>query len=233
VLSGVPVILRTAASICAAATIVPSAAAEPFVDIYVGPGQMRDTTVTAEHTTFDFRFFAPEPTTQTSARAADFDTAISYGIRAGWWLQRSPRIGIAFDFAQWEADAESLEAGINMLSASLLYRWNGTEGAEKRFAPYVGFGLTIFDTNFNADFRPAIAQSIKVASQDPGYSAQAGISWRVQRTVTLLLEYRLVRSSGTVEARSQSETIRLYAPTDTLRARIDARQLLAGVSFRF
>jgi len=233
VFPGVSLILRIAAAILAAAVFDSSAGAEPFIDFYLGPGRMPDTTVTAEHQGFDLGFFVPEPTTQTATREVSFDSSISYGLRFGWWFRRNPRLGFAGDFAHWDADAANLEVGINTLAASLLYRWRGNEDSEQRFVPYIGFGLAVFDADISADFRPAIAQRISVSSQDLGYSAQVGISWRLQRAISLLLEYRLTRASGAVEARSQSESIRLYAPTDKLQATIAARQLLAGISFRF
>ena len=82
---------------------------------------------------------------------ASFEMPPYWGIRATWWLEDMPEIGIALDYSHGKAVAEKSVAtandfttleftdGINLATINALYRWRMDNG----FTPYVGAGAGI------------------------------------------------------------------------------------------
>ena len=207
-----------------------SAAAEGFVDVYLGAGQPRNTVTTAKRVQTVSLLVPPIVTTE--ARRADFDTSVAFGVRVGQWRMRRPRLGWAFDLSRWYARSRELDASILAPSASVMSRWNIEDAP--RLTPYVGVGASLFYTDLTADFRPAMPETLKLESEDLGYNIQAGLSWRLRSGFTILVEYRLARASEPIDARHASHTIDFFPEvTNSVQTRLEVRQLLAGLSFRF
>lgn len=75
-----------------------------------------------------------------------FEMPPYYGVRATWWLESKPEIGLAIDFSHSKVYASPLPAGlnileftdgINILTANALYRYQ----TGSRFTPYGGLGI--------------------------------------------------------------------------------------------
>ena len=80
--------------------------------------------------------------------ADNFEMPPYYGVRATWWLESMPEVGLAVDFTHAKASADPVPRGltvleftdgVNFLTANLLYRYQ----TESRFTPYVGAGVGI------------------------------------------------------------------------------------------
>ncbi|MDD9910449.1 MAG: outer membrane beta-barrel protein [Ahrensia sp.] len=78
--------------------------------------------------------------------AENFEAPPYYGVRATWWLEQMPEIGLMVDFTHAKAAADPVPApfttleftdGINFLTGNVLYRYQ----TESRFTPYAGVGV--------------------------------------------------------------------------------------------
>jgi outer membrane protein with beta-barrel domain len=210
---------------------------EPFLDLYGGVAETESASVTAQRRdcSGDFVFgFSCSPWTK-AARRVDFDTAATFGGRAGYWFERAPWVGVAGDLSFFEAKGRDARFTIVPLSFLLMLRLPllTTEDIPKgRLQPYVGVGPSVFHQDASVDFRPQVGKKVEIGSTAVGLDARVGLAWQVHRRVALFTEYRFTYLP--ISTDDESETFGIVSPAiERLDATLNTHHLLVGVSFRF
>lgn len=138
-----PLALAFAVSLAGGTMLSTSAQAEATVSIYGGANF-------SPHSNVEYKPNASAPTEEFTPGwdGASFRMPPYYGVRATWWLEDMPEIGIALDYTHGKVVAEKSVAvangfttleftdGINLATINALYRWRLDNG----FTPYVGVG---------------------------------------------------------------------------------------------
>ncbi len=150
-----------------------TAQAEPAISVYGGINSSPHSKVN-----YNFNQGAGPQSATVGWNGKSFAMPPYYGVRATWWLESKPEIGLAIDFTHAKVYADPLPAGlsvleftdgINFLTANVLYRYQ----TESRFTPYGGVGLGI--TVPSVEVANATNTSKTKNFQFGGFSAQAMI----------------------------------------------------------
>ena len=159
---------------------------------------------------------------------ASFEMPPYYGIRATWWLDDMPNVGLAVDFTHGKVKANvpiggftTLEFtdGINFLTANALYRWDETEYGLR---PYVGAGVGLAIPRVEVN-HPTLAVETN-EYQVTGAAAQifAGVEYAFDDNWSVFGE--LKSNYGQVDAD--------LVGGGTLDTNIISNQIIIGVSYK-
>ena len=159
--------------------------------------------------------------------AKNFEMPPYYGVRATWWLESMPQIGLAVDFTHAKAAAEPLPRpftvleftdGVNFLTANLIYRHQ----MEGRFTPYIGAGAGLAIPHVEATI-PGFTQTAEY--QITGIAAQAfiGVDTKITDNWSVFGEYKA--GYAQIDADLQGG--------GNLDTHVISHQFLVGVTFRF
>lgn len=193
------------------------AAAEPFVDFYLGVAN-----------TSDPDFTARVGGVSVSGEAKIVDASAVIGGRAGYWLEALPWLGFAVDVSYFRLDEENGTGAFGSwavpVSALLMLRWPLLKSAESpkgQLQPYVGIGPGVFFSDFDLELAGFADDSI-----DIGLDVRAGLAWQFHKNVALFGEYRFTYF------KPEYEGTFLGVPTTT-EFEYSTHHLAVGVSFRF
>jgi opacity protein-like surface antigen len=210
---------------------------EPFLDFYGGVAETQSARVTAQHRDCSgdalLRSLCSSWTKATTT--VDFETAGTFGLRAGYWFERAPWLGLAGDVSFFEAEGQDARFKVVPVSLLLMLRLPllTTEDIPKgRLQPYFGVGPSFFHQDASVDFRPQVDKKVSISSWGIGVDTRVGLAWQVHRHVALFTEYRFTHLP--VSANDETDLFGLHAAaTKRLDATLNTHHLLAGISFRF
>jgi len=164
-----------------------AAQAEATISVYGGANF-------SPHSTVKTRSAAGQAETRRNVGwdGASFEMPPYYGVRATWWLEQMPSVGIAIDFTHAKVMADPIPAGftkleftdgINFLTANALYRHQMDNG----FTPYAGIGLGLSIPHVEVDFAGGNSTS---EYQVTGVAAQAlvGVDYKLTDDWSIFVE---------------------------------------------
>ena len=135
---------------------------------------------------------------------ASFEMPPYYGIRATYWLESMPNLGVALDFTHAKVKADLDRApgfqkleftdGINLLTANVHYRYEWTD----RITPYVGVGVgaSIPYVEVTNTATGTFTEELQLAGV--AASALAGVDFAITDRISAFAEYKF--SYATVDA---------------------------------
>ena len=213
------------------------ASGEPFLDVYGGVAETQSASVTAQHRdcSGDALLFSLCSSWTKGTTKVDFETAGTFGMRAGYWFERVPWLGLAGDVSFFEAEGRDVRFKIVPVSLLLMLRLPllATEEIPKgRLQPYFGAGPSLFYQDASVDFRPQVDKKVSLSSWGVGLDTRIGLAWQVHRRVALFTEYRFTYLPISMD--NESDSFGLHAAaTRHVDATLNTHHLLAGISFRF
>lgn len=171
---------------------------------------------------------APDTNNLVGWDGASFKMPPYYGVRATWWLDQMPEVGLAIDFTHAKVVASPLPAGftkleftdgINFLTANALYRYDMGNG----FTPYagIGAGLTIPHVEVEG---PAVNNTSTLEYQATGFAGQAfiGVDYKLDDNWSVFGEAK--STIGMVDADLNGG--------GKLSTRIISNQIIVGVTYK-
>jgi len=212
--------------------ILPTLArAEWFLDVYGGESSTRDTSVTAEITSYGLLMAT---TTKSHTEKVDLDSSFSMGGRLGYWSEKLPWLGVSLDLSYFKAEGEKAKFDAVPLSLLLMLRWplfRSENFPKGKLQPYAGVGPGYFFTDSRVNFRPALQDSVSGSSGEIGFDARAGLSWQFHKHWAIFGEYRYtdVKIDFT-----QGDFLPLFSGTDeSMKTHLKTNHFLGGISYRF
>ncbi len=212
-----------------------STSAEGFIDFYAGVASTQDTDVSLEEFS---PFFVPARV----SRSVDLGSSLTLGGRIGYWFGGTPSVGVALDVSSFQADGGNVDITLIPVSTLLMLRWpllTSDDFPKGRLQPYVGIGPGLFISNFEADFRPAVAEEVSEWILDIGLDVRAGLAWQFYRHLALFGEYRFTyveldfEQGGCLTFACALTPFASDATRRTAEATLNTHHFLMGVSFRF
>ncbi|MGQ0666557.1 MAG: outer membrane protein [Nitrospiraceae bacterium] len=206
--------------------------AEPFVSLYGGAAMPQPATVT---TTVDQSSGLFSSGRQfTGSRQADFSSSFTVGGRIGYWIDRAPWFGIAFDLSYFPAHASVAQIDVIPFSFLVMSRvplLTSEQFPKGRVRPYAGVGPSFVLANASTDFSPAVPP-VDETSKSVGLDVRAGLDWLFTPHLSLFAEYRFFYTK--VKADSSCEFI-CFAPftTSTITTTLEVHTVSAGLSYHF
>lgn len=163
-----------------------------------------------------------------------FESPPYWGVRATYWFENSPSLGIALDYTHSKVKASPLPAnfstleftdGINFFTANLMYRMDLKErGISDRFTPYAGIGLGLTVPHVEVD--GAVVNNVRTYEyQVTGVAAQALVGVDYKMTDNWSIFGELKSTYGQVDADLTSG--------GTLETNVISNQVMFGVSYKF
>lgn len=147
---------------------------------------------------------APDTNNLVGWDGASFKMPPYYGVRATWWLEQAPEIGIGIDFTHAKVVASPLPTGfttleftdgINFLTANAFYRYDLGNG----FTPYGGIGVGVAIPH--VEVAGAAVNNVETNEyQVTGLAAQAlvGIDYKLDDNWSVFSEFK--STYGVVDA---------------------------------
>ena len=159
---------------------------------------------------------------------ASFKLPPYYGVRATWWLDQMPEVGIAVDFTHAKVVASPLPAGftkleftdgINFLTANALYRYDMGNG----FTPYAGIGAGVAIPHVEAS-GPAVNNLDTFNYQVTGVAAQAliGVDYKLDDNWSVFTEFKSTYAQVDADLNGGG----------TLNTNIISNQIMFGVTYK-
>jgi opacity protein-like surface antigen len=216
--------------LCFLATGPAQALAEGFIDIYGGWASTQDADVDVSISSSSLGFVSTESHTE----KVDFDSSYALGVRAGYWFEKFPYVGIAGDLSYFKA--ENKTTGIHVIPISLLLMlryplFRSEKFPRGRIQPYAGIGPGFFISVSDVDFRPTLPKTFSGTSFDVGLDLRAGIAWQFHKHLALFGEYRYTDFSIDLE---QTDILYGLAGTkETMKTQLATNHFLIGISYRF
>ncbi len=124
-----------------------------------------------------------------------FKTPPYWGVRATWWVDKVPGLGISIDYAHAKVYGRPLPAGwdwfeftdgLNMITANAMYRW---QEPQRRITPYVGVGVGVAIPHVEVD-RGSGPFTFRYEVGGPAFQAQAGVDVALTRRWSVFTEYK-------------------------------------------
>ena len=162
---------------------------------------------------------------------ADSDTGSIIGGRIGYWFNSYSWLGLAADISFSELNFDDINIGVGSLSTLLMFRFpinSGKEFPKGRIQPYLGVGPGFFYGGLS-EFIEEVPSSGRVIDDSYfsiGFDGRAGISYLINPSIGVSLEYGFKRFSPTFKTDVQGGTIS-FEPT------FSTHTFSAGISFRF
>jgi opacity protein-like surface antigen len=164
------------------------AAAEVFLDAYVGPAFTSDGK------------FNNGPAASATTK---FDTVVSGGARIGYFFL--PFLGIAFDVSHYQPDGDfgsagsgfSFDSRVTALSFDLMGRLPllvSNNFPNGQLQPYVTLGPGVYFSHIKISPNPGFGS--KDSDSSAGIKVGAGATWMFTRNIGLLAEYRFSHFTG-------------------------------------
>lgn len=200
-----------------------SASAEATLSIYGGANFSPHSRVKTTGTG------APDTNNLVAWDGASFKMPPYYGVRATWWLDQMPEVGLAIDFTHSKVTASPLPAGftkleftdgINFLTANALYRYDMGNG----FTPYAGVGIGVSIPHVEVE-GPAVNNTSTLEYQATGIAAQGlvGVDYKLDENWSVFGEYKM--TYGVVDADLNGG--------GSLSTDIISNQVIFGVTYKF
>lgn len=171
-------LLQAFAVVCGSLLSFPAAGqAELFAGLHGGWAKPLGTDVSASTQTCLTITCTPAAAT---ARSVGFRSAVSAGLRVGYWLERFPLTGVAGDVSYYQARGTGVIVEAIPLTTLVLFRLPLFPGEGLRgetFAPYLAIGPSAVVQRASVDFRPTLSSTVSGWALAPGWDARAGFSW--------------------------------------------------------
>jgi opacity protein-like surface antigen len=199
----------------------PPAAAEWFVDLYLGVASTRSSEI---ETTF--------PSGVTTRENIDWRTNVTLGARGGYWFLKPAWLDAPFDVDLGGALDVSLfapagDTTVIPISALLMARvplLKDEDFPQGRLQPYVGFGPGIFVSRVDGGL--AGINNVSDTSVDIGFDFRAGAAFRITELFSLFAEYRYTHVRPEFSLGVSDGTAKSTATFNT-------HHFVTGLGFRF
>ncbi|MBI5854405.1 MAG: outer membrane beta-barrel protein [Nitrospirae bacterium] len=167
-----------------------------------------------------------------ATRSVTFQSGGSVGLRAGYWFERLPMVGLAGDLSFYRTSGSGFELDAVPLSALVFFRvpFLATEQQRGgRLQPYVGIGPSLVVQTASADFRPALPAPVTGWAIAPGWDARAGLSMPLSSRVSLFSEWRLTQQRVDI----RNTPLFNLGMNERISATLTTHHYLFGVSWHF
>jgi len=184
-----------------------TARAEGFVDLRVGGAFTEDGDVDID----------PGPRVE-----SEFDDSVTGGIRAGYWFDSLPWLGLAADVSYFGPDPEIISgADIEVIPLSPLLMGRvpiatSEEYPHGRIQPFIGVGPGVFISL--VDLGPGADDE----SVDVGFDLHAGLNFQVTPVVSIFGEYRFTHFESDVDVQGFD-----------IETELDTHHIAGGIGFHF
>ena len=153
--------------------------AEPFVSLYGGAAFPQDSTVrtTVQQTQFSCSLLC-FGRTFTDSRRVSYDSSFTVGGRMGYWFDRAPWFGVAFDVSYFSARASVVDVDVIPVSVLFMYRvplLTSEAYPKGRIRPYAGVGPSFVFALASTDFRPTVPPLDGELSKTVGLDVRGGL----------------------------------------------------------
>jgi hypothetical protein len=199
-----PVLAITLFLVCVLASAIP-AAAEPFVDLYLGAAMTQDSELRISGSGL------------TGGGPESYDTSFTAGGRVGYWFGTPGWLGVAIDASFFKPATDITVIPVSallMLRVPLLKDDNFPHG---RLQPYIGAGPGVFFSKARAPLDDSV---------DLGADVRGGLAFLITRNISVFAEYRFTH----VRPEFGFDFFGLNAKSETT---FDTHHAVAGVGFRF
>jgi opacity protein-like surface antigen len=216
--------------LCLLAIAPVQAPAEGFIDIYGGWASTHAADIDVSISSSSLGFVR----TESHTGKVDFGSSYTLGARAGGWFEKLPYVGIAGDLSYFKAEDKTAEIHVVPLSLLLMLRYpllKSEKFQHGRIQPYIGVGPSLFFSDPEVDFRPALPETVSGISFDVGLDLRAGITWQFHKNLALFGEYRYTDFSIDLE---QTDILFGFAGNkEAMKTQLTTNHFLIGVSWRF
>ncbi len=180
-----------------------SVRAEVFLDLYGGLATTGNAEVKGEEK------FRPSPgggptTTQKFREDANFKNSFTVGGRVGYWSERFPWVGVAFDASYFKAEAKNANIDIPVvgLSGLLMMRYplfTNEQFPSGQLQPYLGIGPELAFTKISAEFKDNGSKKIEKRTTGVGIDIRTGLFWQFPQHWGVFTEYRFTHIGFTTK----------------------------------
>lgn len=185
-----------------------------FVDLYMGAARTSDNDATA--TVRGVR----------EAETVNFALSPTGGLRAGYWFENLPWLGVAFDASVFKPEKYTLVAPLSGLIMLRYFLLPSDAVPDGELQPYVAVGPGVFVMRAKSSLNSTLPGTFSAASVDPGLDLRGGLAWQFHKNIAMFGEYRFTH----VYAKFQENT---PAQSTTLDTNINTSHFLFGLSYRF
>jgi opacity protein-like surface antigen len=191
-----------------------TASAEWFVDLYAGATHTADNDATA--TVNGVRV----------AETVNYSLSFTGGLRTGYWFEKLPWLGVAFDASVFKPEENTFVAplsGLIMLRYLLLPSEAAPDG---ELQPYIAAGPGVFIMSAKSSLNSTLPGTFSASSVQPGLDLRAGVAWQFHKNVAVYGEYRFTHVYAKFEDTATN-------PSSSADTNINSNHFLLGLSYRF
>ncbi len=185
-----------------------------FVDLYMGGARTSDNDATA--TVRGVR----------EAETVNFTLSPTGGLRAGYWFEKLPWLGVAFDASVFKPEKYTLVAPLSGLIMLRYFLLPSEAAPDGELQPYLAVGPGVFVMRAKSSLNSTLPGTFSAASVDPGLDLRGGLAWQFHKNIAMFGEYRFTH----VYAKFRDTTSN---PSTTLDTNISTSHFLFGMSYRF
>jgi len=185
-----------------------------FVDLYVGVANTLD----------DDAIAVVSGVRQ--AETADFTLSATGGLRAGYWFEKVPWLGVAFDASVFKPENNTIVVPLSGLIMLRYFLFPSDAAVDGQLQPYIAAGPGAFIARTDNSLNSTLPAGFSATSVDPGLDVRGGLAWQFHENIAMFGEYRFTH----VYAKFQKDT---PIPNTTLDTYINTHHFLFGLSYRF
>jgi hypothetical protein len=208
--------------------------AEPVVSLYGGAAFPQSSTITT--TVQSTPCFICPASTFTGSRRVPFDSSLTIGGRVGYWVDRAPWFGVAFDtsFFVARASAGFQLAEIEVIPFSFLAMarvplFTSESYPQGRMRPYAGVGPSLVLAHAQTNFSPSVHSDGKEWGKGAGLDIRAGLDWMFTPHLAVFTEYRFFYTHIKAERCGSL----CFGNNDTTTATLQSHMISAGLAYHF
>ena len=208
--------------------------AEGVVSLYGGVAVPQSSTITTAVQSTPC-FICPT-STFTGSRRVTFDASPTIGGRVGYWIDRAPWFGVAFDTSFFVARAsEGFQlAEIEVIPFSFLAMaraplFTSESYPRGRMRPYAAVGPSLVLAHAQTNFSPSVHSDGKQWGKGAGLDIRAGLDWMFTPHLALFTEYRFFYT----HMKAESCDSLCFGSNNTVTATLQSHMISAGLAYHF
>ncbi|MBH0199698.1 MAG: porin family protein [Nitrospira sp.] len=217
----------------------PVSLAEPVVSLYGGGAFPQSSTVTT--TVQRTPCFICPTSTVTGSRRVNFDSSPTIGGRVGYWVDRVPWFGVAFDMSYFGARASGIDSNAQFevipLSFLAMFRvplFTSENYPRGRMRPYAAVGPSFVLALASTDFGQTVPSVGQEWSKSAGLDIRAGLDWMFAPHLAVFTEYRFFYTHIKAESCNTSGSFSLcFGSNDIITSTLQTHMISAGLAYHF
>ncbi len=156
----------------------------------------------------------------------DFKRSVTGGLRAGYWFENFPWLGVAFDASVFRPEKNTLVVPLSGLIMLRYFLLPSDVALDGQLQPYIAVGPGGFITETENSLISKLPAGFSATSLDPGLDVRGGLAWQFHENIAMFGEYRFTH----VYAKLKNDR---PIPNTTVDTNINTHHFLFGLSYRF